>query len=565
MRMSSEPNWLKTFMNKTNNKLLIDPSDFSIHAWIQKHGIKNEKGDPIEFKDHLFLYDIYRDKSDQIVCMKAAQIGFSTLEIIKNLYDAWSQKIEIIHTLPTDHDVSAFVSGKVDRIIANNPVLRDYVADKDALEQKQIGSSMIYFRGTWTKKTAIMITADRLVHDEKDSSKLDVISDYQSRLQHSKFRQTHMFSHPSLPEIGIHADWIQSDQKHWFIKCPHCNHDQYLSWNTEDHRKMSIDIQKKEFICKECQGVIDKKTRATGQWLARYPNRKISGYWIPLLIAPWVSAADIIAKYQDPQTTPEFFYTKVLGIPYADGTAKLLREHFMQNLTGQPWVPDSSERIVIGIDTGLKIDYVMGNKSGLFFHGECEDYNELDECMKRWPKAIAIIDQGGDLIACRKFYERWRGRVFLCALTGDRTTKELARWGKGDEHGTVTADRNRTISLVVGELRDKRIPVHGSENDWYEYWLDWNNLSKSKVLDPNTNQIKGYKWICHGRDHKALATVFWRIGMDRFREEGYVFMPTERSRQQTGYVINPDNTASFIFGEDGEYQWPEEEHDWRDI
>lgn len=349
-------------MEQINDTTRIDTANFSIHTWIRKYRIKNEKGDPIEFKNHLFLYDIYRDQAPQIVCMKAAQIGFSTLAILKNIFDAWSKHMEIIYTLSTDHDAAAFVSGKVDRIVANNPILKDYVADKDSIEQKSIGKSMIYFKGTHTKKAAITITADRLVHDEKDSSKLDVIADYQARLQHSKYKQTHQFSHPSLPETGIHADWLKSDQKRWVITCPHCKREQTISWNTEDPRKMSIDIERKEFICKNCQGVIDDKTRATGKWKAIYPERTISGYWIPLLIAPWVSAAEIVDKYQDQNTTSEFFSTKVLGRPYADGTAKLLRQHFLQNLTGKITFPDKNDRVIIGVDTGKQLDFVIGNK-----------------------------------------------------------------------------------------------------------------------------------------------------------------------------------------------------------
>lgn len=551
-----------------SNKTTMSLSDISIHAWIQENEIKNEKGDPIEFKDHLFLYDIYRDQSDQIVCMKAAQIGFSTLAILKNMFDAWSKKIEIIHTLPTDHDVEAFVSGKVDRIISNNPILQHYTTEKDSVDQKQIGESMIYFRGTWTKKAAIMITADRLVHDEKDSSKLDIIADYQSRLQHSKFKQTHMFSHPSLPEIGIHADWIESDQKHWMIMCPYCNFEQYLSWNTENLKEMSVDIERKEFVCKNCHGIIDKKTRATGRWVAKYPEKKISGYWIPLLIAPWITAVDVITKYQSPQTTPEFFYTKILGLPYADGSSKLIREHFLQNLTGKLSAPGSSERVVIGVDTGLKIDYVMGNNNGLFYSGECNDYNELDGLMKRWPRAIAVIDNGGDLIGSRKFYERWRGRVFLCGLTADHISKEPMRWGSGNEHGFVAVDRNRMIQLVIGEFRDKRIKVHGNENDWYEYWLDWNNLSKAKVIDPDTNQVTGYKWVRRGRDHKAMATVFWRVGMDRFSGTGAILNPVSENPEPNSYIIDPDGMARFnpekLFRMNP-YWWDEDknEDDWR--
>ena len=187
-------------------------SEDSIIAWIDENHIKNEKGDPITFDHHQFLYQPYIDESARITEMKAAQVGASTKGIIRNHFDAKRFKIDIIYTLPTDADVRTFVGGKVNRIIANNPCMIEDVADKDSIEQKQVGKSMIYFRGTWTKKAAIMVTADRLCHDEKDSSKLDVIADYQARLQHSKYKQTRTFSHPSLPETGVHADWLQSDR-----------------------------------------------------------------------------------------------------------------------------------------------------------------------------------------------------------------------------------------------------------------------------------------------------------------------------------------------------------------
>lgn len=536
-------------------------SDYSIHAWILENKIKNEKGDLINFTDHPFLFDIYKDNSKNLVVMKGAQIGMTTLEILKNFYDAKRRKMDIIFTQPTDNDVQIFVGGKVNRIIANNPcMLADLQGtdSKDSVEQKKVGPSMIYFRGTWSKKAAISVTADRLVHDEKDSSKLDVISDYQARLQHSKFRETHTFSHPSLPETGVHADWLMSDQKHWFVKCKSCSEWQFLSWDTTNPMKMSISFEKREFVCKKCGAIIDNNTRRNGQWVAKHKNKSWSGYWVSLLIAPWITAGELIDKFQHPDTTEEFFYQKILGLPYAGGTSKLTRQHLIQNLTYELYAPTAQERVVMGIDTGLKLDYVLGNQNGLFYHAEANDYDELDRLMARWPKMIAVIDQGGDLIGSRKFFEKWTGRVFLCGLTGDRKTKELIRWGKGEEYGSVMVDRNRMIQLVVDEFRDKRIKVNGSESEWYEYWLDWNNLAKMKVIDSQTNEVKGYKWIRNGRDHKALATVFWRVGMSRFNEDGMIIMEDNEIKPNS-YIISPDNTVE-LFNQPGIYQ---NNDDWR--
>ncbi len=80
----------------------------------------------------------------------------------------------------------------------------------------------------------------------------------------------------------------------------------------------------------------------------------------------------------------------------------------MQNITGQSYAPGVDERVIIGIDTGKKLDYVLGNKKGLFFHGDAQDYAELDGFMTRWPKAIAIIDAGGDLINQRHWEDHRR-------------------------------------------------------------------------------------------------------------------------------------------------------------
>ena len=122
--------------------------------------------------------------------------------------------------------------------------------------------------------------------------------------------------------------------------------------------------------------------------------------------------------------------------------------------------------MILGIDTGLRLDYVLGNVKGLFHHGDTNDYGELEAIMERWPKAIAMIDQGGDLIGSRKFYEKYPGRVILCQFGGDRKGKELVKFGKGEEQGSVLFDRNRMIQIVVDEFRNKLIPVHGTEEDW---------------------------------------------------------------------------------------------------
>lgn len=499
--------------------------DLSIHAFIDKYKIKTEAGLPLDFKDHMYMFDIYSDLSPKQAIMKAAQITMSTCASIKAPWVAKTRGMDIIYTLPTEADRNTFVGGKINRMIAQNPVLQQWTKDKDSVEQKQIGKSIVHFRGTFTQKSATMVPSDLNIYDEVDASKLSVIEQYGTRLQHSKYKWEWYFSHPSSENTGVHKFWLLSDQKHWFITCPTCKYKQYMRWPD------SVDMERQIFVCRNesCRAEISDNTRRRGEWVKKFKEREFSGYWIPLLICPWVSAKDIIGYFNE--KTEEYFYNKVLGLPYVGGGNKLTRDLLFQNLTNKPYAPDRDKRVIIGIDTGLKLDYVMGDDTGLFYHGDANDYDMLDDCMKRWPKAIAIIDQGGDLIGSRKFHQRWKGRVFLMAFGGEKKGLQLITWGKNEEYGSASCDRNRLIQLVVDEFRTGRIPLHGTEMDWFEYANDWDNLTRIKVIDQTTEEHKGFKWVRNGRDHRALATALYRAGMDRFSQDTSTHVGKDSSLQ----------------------------------
>lgn len=503
--------------------------DISIHAFIQTHNIKNETGTPIDFRDHMFLFDIYRDFSPKLVVMKAAQIGATTMEVIKTIWGVKNRGLDAIYTLPTYEDVNTMVGSKVNRIISQNPVLQEWTKDRDTIDQKQIGDHYIHFRGTWTQKAAIMVTSDWNLYDEIDASKQDVIEQYATRLQHSKYKYEHYFSHPSAQGTGIDKYWERSDQKHWFITCKACSSEQYLSW------PQSINAAKGTFVCKKCGGEIMDDDRRRGRWVARFRDREYSGYWVPLLICPWVSAKEILSYQKD--KSEEYFYNKVLGLPYIGGGNKLTKAHFVQNLTTENLYPENpNERVIIGVDTGKQLHYVVGGKKGIFYYSTAKDYDEIESLLHRWPRAIAVIDQGGDLIGSRKLREAYPGRVFLCTFGADRKTQQLVRWGSRDENGAVTADRNRTIQLVVDEFVDRRLPVMGSETDWYDYWLHWNALTRIKEIDQTSGAEKRKIWVRNGDDHWALATVYWRVGFDRFCRDGEIIMP----QKDIGIPIQPE-------------------------
>lgn len=511
--------------------------NISIIHWILANNIKTEDGGEYSFKSHKFMFDVLRELArleKDVVVYKAAQIGFSTAAMLATFWVAMNKHIDIIYTLPTQSDVKDFAGGKINRIIAQNPILQKWVKDRDTVEQKMVGDNIIYYRGTFVQKAAMMVSSDLNAYDEIDASDQRVIEQYSTRLQASDLQRQWYFSHPSVPGNGVSKHWEKSDQRHWFITCPHCGYEQFMSFPE------SFDLEKEVYVCKKCAGELDDDTRTKGRWVQKYTDRDSIGFWIPLWICPWVDAKKIIKYYNE--KSPEYFTNKVAGLPYVGSGNKPTYDMITKNISTD--TVDVDGRIVIGCDTGLTQYYVVGNSNGLFHYGKASGYDEIEGFLKKWKKAIVVFDAGGDLVKPRELREAYPGRVFLCHYSVDRKSMQLLRWGKDKEEGNVNADRNRMIQLVIDEFNDSRIPLHGKEDTWYEYWLHWNNIYR--VQEENRLGVLEKRWERSGDDHYVHATVYWRIGMDRFGVgEGSIIDGKPYTFAKQSFTVSPDQTVSF--------------------
>lgn len=523
-------------------------NQISLPAWILENRIKTEAGKELDLASHLFLYDIYTDDSKKIVCLKAAQIGFSTLAIIKTLWLAKMKGLSMAYTLPTFSDAQEFVRTKVNRLIAANPILRAYVKEGDNMSDKTVGNATIFYRGSFAEKQAISFTADLLCFDEVDRSDQSVLSVYASRLQHSDFKGEYYFSNPSVPGNGVDKFWQKSDQKHWFITCKSCQKEQYLSWPD------SIDPIRECYQCKACSAELSNEERRVGRWVKKKLEAEFSGYWISLLMAPWVTAKEIL-EYEKTKS-PEYFANFVLGLPYVGEDMTITREMLKDCLTDE--VNKHEGQIVIGLDTGTTLWYVVGNQDGVFYNSSASDYNEIRALMRRWPRAVLVIDQGGDLIEPRKLLEEFQGRVYLCHYRRDRKRLDLVTWGEGDESGNVVVDRNRMIDLIIGELKEQRIQFNGTESDWLQLFLHAEAIYA--VKEENSLGVMEKRWERSGADHLLHALLYWRVGMSRFASQGAILgADIDLSGIQKGYAVAPNDTVSLDLQKLGE----KKRHDWR--
>ncbi len=496
--------------------------DKEILFFLSEEHITNDQGQLLDFYDHPYLLDIYDDFAPKQAIRKAAQIGFSTTANIKALWLAKNKGLDIIYSLPSAADIKDFVSGKTNRLIANNQIFQTWTEDKDSIEQKHVGNNVIYFRGTWTERAAIAIPADLYISDETDRSKQDIVQQYKTRLQHSKFGWEWYFSNPSAPGHGVDRHWAESDQKHWFVGCG-CGNWDYLTMKN---------IIGDKFVCLKCGKELDRRN---GEWVKRWEDKDISGYWISALMAPWISASQILQKKKE--FTDEQFANFVLGEPYIGKGNILSRQAFFNNLTSR--VNSQEADIVIGVDTGVNINVVAGNADGIFHYEKSDDYKVVRNLLKRWPHAIAVIDEGGDIIGPRKLREEFPNRVYLCYFRSDTKTENI--WDWDNEGGTVRCDRNRGLQLVVDEFTEKRIPISGSEADWDEYYSEWKGMYRTVEETPLGTPKYVWNKPSSGRCDYPFATLYWRIGMDKAMIEPVQFMAPPEIFARPG--IDPNSPA----------------------
>lgn len=508
----------------------------SLPAWIIKNQIKLEGGQDFDFRNHIYLYDFLITKSKNICCLKAGQIGFSSTAILKMLFKASEGNIASAYVLPSQAFSRDFVSGKVNRIINQNQFLQEISKDKDSVEQKQLKDSIIYFKGASNERAAISFSIDLLILDEVDRFEHQNIAEMmESRLQHSISPERWVFSNPSTLGNGVDRYWKKSSQMHWFIICNSCKREHFM-WFPD-----SFDTEEETYICKHCKAELSDAERINGRWVRKFNNTEWEGYYIPLYLAPYISAKRIMELYKT--KSAEYFHNFVLGLPYSPAGTKVSLSDIQRNILNE--VNNQSGRVFIGVDSGTQGFYTcISNSQGIFWIGLLKTPAELESLLKKYPNSFMVIDAGGDLISPRMIRENYRGRVYLCYFRKDSKTNEMIRWK--DDDGSVLVDRERIISLTVEEIVDNRVKYYGTFEDYYELGLHWQELYRKEEFDDLG--IKTVKWAKSGQSDYNFAQIYNRIATSRFNNSelsDFISTKVESNTFKTSKLVLPDPNQDF--------------------
>lgn len=481
-------------------------------AWVALNKFKTENQKILEFRNHRFMIDPFNDMHPEQVYIKSAQVGGSVMMILKTLWMCNYMHTNIGYVLPSQNIIKDFVTPKVDPLISSNKVITDLIS-RDSVSLKQIGDRFLYFRGAFSDREAIAISLDVLVLDELDRMpNQTVINTYDSRLQASEFGYRWRLSNPSVPGYGVHELYMNSDQRHWFVKCTHCGHNMFMDYEASDEGNHYIDKDRAVFACGKCAGELSDTDRRNGEWVAKWASRSDfrHGYWMSQLIAPWVSAKRIID--QADESSAEFFYNFVLGKPYQAADLLIDRDSILKaNHRREPVL----RHVVMGSDIGKPHWYWLATPDGFFKCGQAKDWEELEYLFRFYQCEAWVMDSMPEFTKVAEMMRKYPGKAFAAQFNKDRATIGIIRWQEGDKRGYVYVDRTKIIDRIVTEINNQDIVFLQDSHELETFIAHASNMYRT--VETDTKGLIKIDWQTkEGRpDHLLFALIYCRVALEQ--------------------------------------------------
>lgn len=288
--------------------------------------------------------------------------------------------------------------------------------------------------------------------------------------------------------------WARSDQRRYFVPCPHCAHFQHL-------RRKQLIHDVAAYACESCAAVIEEQDKSAmltaGRWIATNPNGEFPGFHLNSLYSPWMTWRQFIHKFTVAAQSPEtlkVFVNEDLAEWWdpQDGEAVNTTALASRRETYFAEVPLGVAVLTAGVDVQhdrLEIavkGWGVGQESWLILHARIMGHVEFDDVWDRldairrrsfkhesgMPMTIRCtsIDSGdGQTVQSVYAYVKKHARENVYATKGMSVRKRpiLNRSGKPNRYGVrvVPVGTDTAKDLIFPRLRltipESGIPPRG--------------------------------------------------------------------------------------------------------
>jgi phage terminase large subunit GpA-like protein len=238
-------------------------------------------------------------------------------------------------------------------------------------------------------------------------------------------RKIILTSTPTVKDMSrIETEYLASDQRRYFVPCPHCDHMQHLQWKNIQWR--DADPKTAAYVCESCGTHIQEHFKSEmlrrGEWrpTATSEDKRTAGFHLSSLYSPlgWKSWEEIVGEFlraKNDAPLLKTFVNTVLGETWEEEVgAKLGAEGLRERAEFYPAgeIPEKASIVTAGIDVqdnrvavGIYA-WAEGEEAWLISHDEI--YGD--------PAGTKLWDQVDDVIF--RTYTRTTGEEVKLAAIG---------------------------------------------------------------------------------------------------------------------------------------------------
>lgn len=257
---------------------------------------------------------------ETVVVMSSAQIGKT--EIVGNIvgYYISQDPSPILALNPTLEMSETWSKDRLAPMLRDTPILKDKIKDArsrdsgNTLLHKTFSGGHITMAGANSPASLASRPIRVVIADEIDryptsaSTEGDPVNLAAKRTTTFWNRKLIYVSTPTVKAASRIEDLFEkSDQKRYFVSCPHCGEEQVLRWSGVKWNK--DDAKNAWYECFSCQKVITNAHKAEmirrGHWKATAPFNGMAGFHINELYSPWRTFGDVAKAFIDAKDNPQ--------------------------------------------------------------------------------------------------------------------------------------------------------------------------------------------------------------------------------------------------------------------
>jgi hypothetical protein len=502
----------------------IDPAYWSNLYEIKLGGVK------FSFKDREYQIGPMQSTAKRKCCMKATQLGFSTMAMLSTLHGLIYGKYPqgALYLFPTTDNMQEFSKAKFGPLLtANKEVIGRWVKTggkgTDTASLKKIHDAFLYLRGARLSQKIgegesdkgsvqlVGISVDHVDYDEVDYMDEDAIAKAKGRMGNSTIASENFLGNPSAPDRGIAKLYQLSDQRHWFRRCS-CG--EWVCAELTFPECVKVRQDGTGFIgCPKCGKDVGPSARVAKQeWVPAKPENTayMEGVQLSQLSSIVHDPAEILDHFNEPpQGNIGDVYRLELGLPYVAAEDQLTSKVVL-DCCGQNVMPTSHiGPCAMGVDVGKIMHVVIGIRTAADRYEilkviRLSNFEDIHDIANRFHVKSAVVDIRPYEDSARKFQKSEPYRIFLCEYS-ENTTLGVTY---NDHTGIVKANRTEIFDTTHRLISSMNIRIPRECPEVKEFAQQC--CATAKILE--TNKKTGtsiYRYRKSGDEHYRNALNYF--------------------------------------------------------